>query len=131
MAFGLMKNKWLLLNSPLKVGIDKIGMIVIAIGRLHNFIINERSTEELLYAELHASNYIASTPHAMDGTPMENNDSLYVIFNSHDQQHLRGLSTTREYMVDLVESLGLVRPQHSYKRRKLDNTIDLGNTKND
>ena len=47
MAFGLMVKKWGILSGPLEIKICHIKRLIVAIGRLHNFCINER----LLLAE--------------------------------------------------------------------------------
>jgi|UPI00043EFA5F hypothetical protein len=42
MAFGLMVNKWGILQSPLKVNLSRCPAVISACIRLHNFCINER-----------------------------------------------------------------------------------------
>ena len=42
MAFGLMKQKWGILNSPLKIRLKNVKRLMISLARLHNFTINER-----------------------------------------------------------------------------------------
>jgi hypothetical protein len=42
MAFGLMKQKWGILQSPLRVQLKNVQRIVIAVAHLHNYCINER-----------------------------------------------------------------------------------------
>ena len=42
MAFGLLKQKWGILQSPLKVKLKNVKRIVLATACLHNFCINER-----------------------------------------------------------------------------------------
>jgi hypothetical protein len=46
MAFGLMVNKWGILQHPSRVPLKHIKFMMIAIAKLHNFCINER----LLYS---------------------------------------------------------------------------------
>ena len=45
MAFGLMTRKWGILQRPLQVPLKKVGKVIIAIGKLHNFCIDERICE--------------------------------------------------------------------------------------
>jgi hypothetical protein len=42
MAFGLMKQKWAILRSPLRFKLRNIKSLMVGIARLHNFCINER-----------------------------------------------------------------------------------------
>ena len=42
MSFGMMKQKWGILNSPLKVRLRNVKRLMICIARLHNFTIMER-----------------------------------------------------------------------------------------
>lgn len=42
MAFGLMVKKWGILTRPLEIKVRNVKRLIVAIGRLHNFCINER-----------------------------------------------------------------------------------------
>ena len=42
MAFGLMVNKWGILTRPLEIKVRHVKRLIVAIGRLHNFCINEQ-----------------------------------------------------------------------------------------
>ena len=42
MSFGLMKQKWGILNSPLKIRLKNVKKLMLSLARLHNFTINER-----------------------------------------------------------------------------------------
>ena len=42
MAFGLMKQKWTILQSPLRIKLRNVKTLMIGIAHLHNFCINER-----------------------------------------------------------------------------------------
>ena len=42
MAFGLMVKKWAILQRPLSIRMGHVKHLIVAIGRLHNFCINER-----------------------------------------------------------------------------------------
>jgi hypothetical protein len=42
MSFGMMKQKWGILNSPLQVKLRNVKRLMICIARLHNFTIMER-----------------------------------------------------------------------------------------
>jgi DDE superfamily endonuclease len=121
MSFGLLKNKWLILNSPLKVGMNNIGKLVIALGRLHNYCINQRLEESLEHAEQLSGSYTPTVPMQIDGTPLESNDNLQVLFSSNN---CKSMSQTRENMVDRVEMLGLERPKHSVIKLQKSNNND-------
>lgn len=42
MAFGMMAKKWGILNRPLGIKLKNVKHLIVAIGKLHNFCINER-----------------------------------------------------------------------------------------
>jgi DDE superfamily endonuclease len=46
MAYGLTVMKWAVLQKPLLVKLENVHRLVLAIGILHNFCINERLLEE-------------------------------------------------------------------------------------
>jgi hypothetical protein len=45
MAFGMMVNKWGILQRPVSVPLDKLKWMIVCIATLHNFCINERITD--------------------------------------------------------------------------------------
>ena len=107
MAFGLMKGKWRILQMPLRLKVGRLKFLLTAIARLHNYCINERSDESLLEDDADnnfASTLIPSTPHDRNGGPVEDHQS----FSS--AESLKGMSITRELMVDRIVQLGLSRP---------------------
>ena len=42
MSFGLMKQKWAILQSPLRIKLRNVKYLMVGIARLHNYCINER-----------------------------------------------------------------------------------------
>ena len=116
MSFGLLKSKWLILNSPVRSPVGKLKLLVVALGRLHNFCINERTEECLTTAEQEVSNFIPSTPHLVDGTPIEATDVEQQIVDAATPSYLKGMSAVREMMVNNVEKLGLERPKIKFTR---------------
>ena len=46
MAFGMMQMKWGILQRPLSCKLRNVGLLIHTVGRLHNFVINERLLEE-------------------------------------------------------------------------------------
>ena len=91
----------------------KLKLLVVALARLHNFCINERIAggESMSAAEQEMSNPMPSTPHLLDGTPIEANDVQQKITDAATPSYLKGMSAVREMMVTRVESLGLERPK--------------------
>ena len=124
MAFGLMSMKWGLLQRPLRLPVSRIKFLIVALGRLHNYCINERlSSNQSCFdsqgdAEAVTAYNIPATSHSRDNTPIcitgiEEN------LPSSGMETLRGHSITRELMVRRVANLGLMQPSRSvlYKRR--------------
>jgi hypothetical protein len=66
-------------------------------------------------ADQEKSNYIPSTPHLVDGTPIEANDYQQKMVDAATPTHLKGMSAVREMMVNNVEKLGLERPKPKFK----------------
>jgi DDE superfamily endonuclease len=110
MAFGWMTQKWQILKTPIRGPVKSLKKIMLAIARLHNFVINERLSqpEGLVAMMQHASKFIGyhtpTTLHDCSGSPIESP----VSFDQYSS--LRGNSTTRLRMVRRVQSLGLQRP---------------------
>jgi hypothetical protein len=128
MSFGLMKNKWLILNSPLKVNFKKIGSLMIAIARLHNFCINEQTSVSLQQAEEYIGGYFPRVPLTNDGTPLESTDELNQLFSSNNN---KSMSETREAMVERIAKMGLKRPEASRNRLKLCRINNVDDDNND
>jgi hypothetical protein len=114
MAFGLLKTKWLILNSPVRSPVGKLKLLVRALARLHNFCINERTAESLVLAEKEKSNHMPSTPHLLDETPIESDDIEQRVVDSVTPNTHKGMSAIREMMVNNVEKLGLERPKPKF-----------------
>ena len=121
MAFGMMTNKFGLLQRPYSGDVRNVDALIKAIGRVHNFIINERlkaaggnglinSADEMLF-------HIPSTPHTAAGVPVDcarldcaNDPGIHRMENSFSMMRLN--------MVERVRHLNLKRPTHSDKRQK-------------
>ena len=84
---------------------------MVALGRLHNFCINERTDESLSTAEQEVSNFIPSTPQLVDGTPIEATDVEQKMVDTATPSYLKGMSAVREMMVNNVEKMVLERPK--------------------
>jgi DDE superfamily endonuclease len=102
MAFGLMQMKWGILWRPMRVKLDNVKYIVLALARLHNYVINER---------------------ILDGdTPEEVGTGTNRVYNQSDVEtqndearnnHLKGLSIIRDTMVERIVDLKLKRPKNN------------------
>ena len=113
MAFGLMTSKWGILQRPSGVSLYNVKWMIQAIGRLHNFIINERlmydalqEDDRMTEAVAQGRGFLPSTPHTADGDPVD----LDPLFNHESMTHFRGFSELREAMADRVQRMGLTRP---------------------
>jgi DDE superfamily endonuclease len=119
MAFGIMNNKWGILQRPLQISLKNAKWMAQAIARLHNFVINERvlhsEEEEILSATIQQGRaYIPSVPHEEDGDPVE----LQGLFDMTAMPTFRGHSELREAMADKVHRKGLKRPVENRLRRQ-------------
>jgi hypothetical protein len=62
MAFGLMVKKWGILSQPLDISVRNVKRLIVAIGRLHNFCIDER----MLHAARGGQEDFTNTPQDVD-----------------------------------------------------------------
>lgn len=115
MAFGLMQQKWGILQKPLRTKVCEIKHLLLSIVRLHNYCITERlcergevfdSTEDANNAAINNS---PSTMHAPDSTPFDDENATEHLY-SHIS-FLQGQSVVREQMVERVATMGLRRPK--------------------
>ena len=120
MAFGQMVMKWGILQRPCGLNIGNLRWMVQAIGRLHNYAINERLLEEevedahILWRQQelrYRQSYLPSTPHDEDDNPIE----LDARFTS---AAFRGYSALREHMTVRIKELQLQRNSSSKKRSR-------------
>ena len=117
MAFGLMVAKWRVLQLPSRLKVARLKFVMLSIARLHNYCINERSWEDLAAGSLAeddpqnlAASFTPTTPHDRTGRPVEDQQ----LFST--SEALKGMSITRESMVDRIALLGLSRPVPKRKR---------------
>jgi DDE superfamily endonuclease len=113
MAFGMMQAKWGILQRPLTCKLSNAKDLVQSIGRLHNFVIDERllsvSSDENSSAEAdEPTAYLPTVPHDENGNPIE-------LFHGLDPD--RGVSHLRESMADRVAALKLQRPVSNRLKR--------------
>ena len=111
MAFGMMQNKWAILQRPVTCRLKNIRLMVQVIGRLHNYCINERLEEhgkDTESASIPKPNgngtnvaYLPTEPCDGDGNPL---------VLGHNAHRFTANSVLREYMADRVLKKGLKRP---------------------
>jgi hypothetical protein len=117
MAFGLQGSKFLIYQKPLMCMPENIGLFILAIAQLHNFVINERiecdawhPKHEYSHIENPESFFQPSVPVAenrVDPIPTEDEPGAYSI---------PGHSMIREEMAMYVATEGYVRPPRKKER---------------
>ena len=85
MAFGMLTNKWGILQRPVGVALKNVKWMMQGAARLHNFCINEqirlKQSGNSPDAVKEGRGYIPSVPHDENGDPVQldplfNNDSV-------------------------------------------------------
>jgi hypothetical protein len=112
MAFGLLTTKWRILRSPLQVRVKNVGVIFMAITRLHNYCINERIEEE---------NYI--TQYNNNHPPYEhntgdNNTNRDFVPSDTTTADIPGHSMMRDMLLEAIVQQGLSRPSYNVNRNQ-------------
>jgi DDE superfamily endonuclease len=104
MAFGLMTQKWAILQNPIKVSPFSVWRLMVAIARLHNFCINQRESAYVGGVDFGVamSRLLPSQPLRPDGTPILLRD---------DYPFIPGESSRREFVAFDLQRRGLERPE--------------------
>jgi len=106
MAFGLMYQKWGVLWKPMRVNIENVRCVVQAIGRLHNFVINQRLAWQGIKG---FSNSLAGVERFQE--PDDNREQRE---EEEGMENIllgpTGISFTRTRMAQRMKDLGLERP---------------------
>jgi hypothetical protein len=105
MAFGLMVKKWGILLRPLHIKLSNIKHLVMAIGKLHNFCINERLATSKDVAVFTPTN-VSFNRH----DEMLRDDSSFFQFEEMQLGYENPWSYNRDRMVKEVAALHLTRP---------------------
>lgn len=110
MAFGLMTKKWGILHRPLQNDLKHLKHLVVAIGRLHNYGINER------LAQRPPGHTFKTREVSMDPTTQAMR-TAQALFDFDEMQGIfeSGHSETRGWMVDKIESMKISRPSTNRK----------------
>jgi hypothetical protein len=111
MAFGIMVNKWRILKSPLSMKISHLSYLVNAIGKLHNFTIDERMKKH--NGPIEFENWQLENSQNIQRYADSNNLEWHQLFNT-------PWSANRERMVKRVENFSMQRPN---KRRRGATTV--------
>lgn len=122
MAFGMMVNKWPILEKPLKCAFRSVRIVLLSIATLHNFCINERIAKgdydpqnKFTWAcGDEVAQYKPSVPMTNgvgEGDPIPPPDDAYFY-------RIPGHSHTRLEMVFRIQDLNLVRPVPPVKHKK-------------
>jgi DDE superfamily endonuclease len=106
MAFGLLAMKWEILHKALRIHPTNLWRLVVALGRLHNFRINQREAEYTGFSQAEVVGlFVPSQPQRGDGTPILQADE--------ELPFVTGESARREYMARDIQRRGLFRPTRS------------------
>ena len=130
MAFGLMVKKWGILTRPLEIKVRNVKRLIVAIGRLHNFCINERMAAQQREQEEEGEGQESGGAHQERTFTPSNVDLdchetvLRVAAAEFEYEEMvasfeNPWSYNRERMAREIESLHLTRPQRSTSYRRL------------
>ena len=105
MAFGLMKNKWGILDKPIATKVKKVKHLIVAIAKLHNFCINERllRTNGTLLQPQHA--------HLLPYEQSLCDTAAQFLYETLQSEFDVPYSHNRKRMTDEVAAQGLERPK--------------------
>jgi DDE superfamily endonuclease len=112
MAFGLLTTKWRILRSPLQIRVKNIGIVIMAITRLHNYCINERLDEE---------NYITqyNNNHPLNENDTgDNNTNRDFVPSDTGTADIPGHSMIRNLILEAIVQQGLSRPAYNLNRNQ-------------
>lgn len=108
MAFGVMQQKWGVLQRPWRGRISQLRKLVVAIARLHNYTINERLTSSTRKPPSESNEEMARA----------RSYNMPTIINDDEEEKLKSLegqSYVRACLVDRVEQMYLKRPRMHQK----------------
>lgn len=101
-AFGLVRNKWRIFNSPLSVKLQSVGVVINAAFRLHNFCINQRDFQTNMIIDI--DNHIPEYDKYIG-------DEATLLGNGG-----RNISMRREQIRRYLEERGIQRPLYNIQR---------------
>lgn len=109
MAFGMMSNRWLILKRPVSVSAKAYGKLILVIGVLHNYCLNEF---ERLSKGTSGSVAVAASQMFQGGDDNGSNIDGSDAFMASDVTvvNVPGNSIMRDFLVDQIAAAGLRRP---------------------
>ena len=113
MAFGMMANKFQILKRPVSIGVESIGKLILTIGKLHNFCIDERlaMTPETAVPRTPAARTRNNDDDSTTSTEVDEvpNDFRYLPSDV-TVVDVEGSSMMRDLLVEKIAAAGLRRP---------------------
>jgi DDE superfamily endonuclease len=115
MAFGLLCNKWRILQRPLQVNVKNAGKVFLCCARLHNFVINN---ERVQGEHQGIAGIVNSSIRDEDDQQSDDDDNNDLNFLPSDTTiaPIAGNSIMRDVLVQRVTNLCLVRPEYNLQR---------------
>eukprot|EP00918_Siedleckia_nematoides_P104797 GHVU01228748.1.p1 GENE.GHVU01228748.1~~GHVU01228748.1.p1 ORF type:complete len:429 (-),score=19.71 GHVU01228748.1:184-1470(-) len=103
-AFGFMTTRWGIMHKPLRVRLRNLGLVVMTISRVHNFVITHRNR----------------APEEAEIRPMHCRGVEYKRGYLRTRGNTRRVATTtlRQQMVAYIEENALTRPEENIRRRE-------------
>jgi DDE superfamily endonuclease len=105
MAFGLLCNKWRILQRPLQVNIKNAGKVFLCCARLQNFVINNERLQVLERSVV-----------GDDDQGGDNDNELSFLPSDTTIAPIAGNSIMRDVLVQRITNLCLVRPEYNLQR---------------
>jgi hypothetical protein len=118
MAFGLMQMKWGILQRPVGCDMKNLRWMVQAIGRLHNFVINERLLRNEANEMAEPEDPSNTVPSYLPTIPCDEEGNIIDLHPLTALAAERNTSELREFMVKRVELLGLERPENNKRKKR-------------
>lgn len=111
MAFGMMVQKWGILQRPLRVNLKNVKHVVLVIARLHNYCINERLRRSLPSFDPNAHLGFSVYEEGMRLLRANQENSLRL------SEEFSYVSHNRIRLVQRIHAKGLQRPTNRLRRR--------------
>ena len=121
MAFGLMQMKWGILQRPLACSLKNARWLIQAVGRLHNYVVNERLAGNEGPEMQAPSDPTNTVPSYLPTIPRDDEGNIIDLHPLTSRAVDNTTSELREYMAARVAMLGLERPAKNRlaKKRRL------------
>lgn len=109
MAFGMMTNRFRILKSPISIAMSSIGKLLLTIGKLHNYCIDERLA---MTPDAAAPRTQQVPPNNIDVEVLDEDDPNDYRYLPSDVTvvDVEGISMMRDLLVEKIAAAGLRRP---------------------